>query len=173
LTSDRTTAAGDGIRRTFLPVGVALVSMAGMGMEIILTRVFSVLFFYHYVFAILSGAVLGIALGAWIVHRWGSPADVWRRLQRLALLAGGVVLGLALLISATVSIDGRLLLTCAAALPYVLIGMTMVTVFSTWSESSPTLYWADLGGAGLGALAAVPLLNWLGGLNALVSCSRP
>ncbi len=164
---DRGASHSDRTAGTWLLTGLAVVSTAGMAMEIMLSRVFSVLFFYHYVFAVLSGAVLGIAVGAAVVHHRGVPADVLRRLQRLTLLAGGGVLGLTLLIATTVSVDSRLLLACAAGLPYVLIGMTMTTVFSTWAEKSPSLYWADLGGAGLGAPAAIMLLNWLGGLQAL------
>ena len=44
-------------RQPFLLAGIALISLAGMALEITLTRVFSVLFFYHYVFAILSIAM--------------------------------------------------------------------------------------------------------------------
>ncbi len=164
------------MRSRLLLSGIALVSLAGMLLEIALTRVFSVIFFYHYVFAILSAAVLGIGLGAAIVHQRSeteATRDPSTRLQLLAALTGGTVIGLAALIAFTLSIDGRILMTAAVALPYVLIGMTLATAFTAYTGASPKLYWADLSGAGLGAAAAIPLLNWLGGFSLLLLTSLP
>jgi predicted membrane-bound spermidine synthase len=152
-------------------VGIALISLAGMALEITLTRVFSVLFFYHYVFAILSIAMLGVGLGAALVYQWGrtpTPGRALNRAQTMTLLASAAVLGLALVIFATISFDARPLLAAAAALPYLLLGMTLATLFTAWPQASPTLYGADLLGAALGAVAAIPLLNWLGGLDTLL-----
>ncbi|MGD8737507.1 MAG: hypothetical protein PVJ85_12205, partial [Anaerolineae bacterium] len=162
---------GGRAQRLFLLAGIGLISLAGMALEIILTRVFSVLFFYHYVFAILSIAVMGLGLGAALVYRWApglSPREALSRAQLFALLAAAAVLGLAWLVLATVAIDGRILLASASAVPYVLLGMALATLFSAQPTASPTLYGADLLGAGLGAIAAIWLLNWLGGPGALL-----
>jgi hypothetical protein len=153
-----------------LLVGIALLSLAGMALEITLTRVFAVLFFYHYVFAILSVAMLGVGLGAALIYGRKTvpdPVGTLKLAQTLTLLAGLVVLGLALAVVLTVAVDGRLLLAVLAAIVYLLLGMTLTALFTAWPQSSPTLYGADLCGAGLGAAAAIPLLNWLGGLDAL------
>ena len=158
-------------RQPTLLAGIWLISLAGMTLEITLSRVFSVLFFYHYAFAILSIAMLGIGLGAALVHRRRSVPAPGRSLlhaQALTLLASIAALALALTLIATVSIDGRLLLAAAASIPYLLLGMTLATLFTAWPGASPSLYAADLVGAGLGAAAAIPLLNWLGGLDALL-----
>jgi hypothetical protein len=158
-------------RQLIFLTGIALISLAGMALEITLTRVFSVLFFYHYVFAILSIAMLGVGLGAALVYQRGTAPTRGRallRAQNLTLLCSVAVLGLAVVVVATAPIDGRLLLAAAAAIPYLLLGMTLATLFGAWPEASPTLYGADLSGAGLGAAAAIPLLNWLGGLDALL-----
>jgi predicted membrane-bound spermidine synthase len=142
-----------------------------MVLEITLTRVFSVLFFYHYVFAILSIAMLGVGVGAALVYQWGKlPAHdrALNRAQTMTLLTSATVLGLTLVVVATISLDVRLWLAVAAAIPYLLLGMTLATLFSAQPEASPILYGADLLGAALGAAAAIPLLNWLGGLDALL-----
>ncbi len=159
------------LRQPLLLAGLTLISLAGMALEITLTRVFSVLFFYHYVFAILSIAMLGVGLGAALVYQSGKVSDPGSSLtqaQTLTLLASAAVLGLALAVVAAVPLDGRLLLAVAAAFPYLLLGMTLATLFAAWPKASPSLYGADLLGAGLGAAAAIPLLNWLGGLDALL-----
>jgi predicted membrane-bound spermidine synthase len=158
-------------KQSFLLGAISLISLGGTAVEITLSRVFSVLFFYHYVFAILSIAMLGIGLGAALVHQRAKAPKPGRSLlqtQTLSLLSSLAVLALALTIVATVSIDGRLLLAVASAIPYLLLGMALATLFSAWPAASPTLYAADLAGAGLGAAAAIPLLNWLGGLDALL-----
>jgi hypothetical protein len=158
-------------RQPILLAGISLISLGGTALEITLSRVFSVLFFYHYVFAILSIAMLGIGLGAALVHQRATAPKPGRSLlqtQTLTLLSGVAVLALALTIVATVSIDGRLLLAAVSAIPYLFLGMALATLFTAWPAESPTLYAADLAGAGLGAAAAIPLLNWLGGLDALL-----
>lgn len=133
-----------------LLAGIALISLAGMALEITLSRVFSALFFYHYAFAILSIAMLGIGLGAALVHQQGTVPTPGRSLlqaQTLTLLSSVAVLALALTTVATVSIDGRLLLAAAATIPYLLLDMTLATLFAAWMGASPSLYAADLAGA--------------------------
>jgi len=158
-------------RQPLALAGLSLISLAGMALEITLSRVLSVLFFYHYVFAILSIAMLGIGLGAALVQQRTTIPTPGRSLlqaQTLTLLSGVAVLALALTIVATAPIDGRLLLAAIVTIPYLLLGMTLATLFAARPGASPTLYAADLAGAGLGVAAAIPLLNWLGGLDALL-----
>ncbi|MCB9446195.1 MAG: hypothetical protein H6669_18355 [Ardenticatenaceae bacterium] len=151
---------------SLLFLAVALTTFAGMVLEIALTRVLSILFFYNYVFVILAVAVLGMGLGAAVVHQ---RRQLWAdgRLGWLALAAGASVAGLALLIVALVGVDGRIPLAILTIIPYLLIGMVLAATFTVHSEQTTTLYAADLGGAALGAAATIPLLNWLNGLDAL------
>ncbi len=90
-------------------LAVALTSFTGLILEIALTRLLSILFFYNYVFVILSVAMLGIGVGAAVVHQWQTWANS-RRLGWLALAAGGSVAGVALMIAALVGVDGRIAL---------------------------------------------------------------
>ena len=66
---------------TAFSLTLALLSGAGILLEIALTRLFSTLFFPPYVFAIISVAVLGIGLGAALAT--AKPA--WRSPKRLPL----------------------------------------------------------------------------------------
>jgi len=144
-----------------------LLSFASIFLEIALTRLFSTLFYPPYVFAIISLAVLGLGLGA-ALAAWRAP---WRAAARLPLyLSLGGLLALALLLTAvfTASLDLHGGLLALVPLPYFWLGLGLATFFSANPADSPRLYRADLLGAGLGALAAVPLLNSLGALNAVL-----
>ncbi len=56
----------------------------------------------------------------------------------------------------------------AAAVPFFLTGLLFSIVFARESRRIPRLYGADLCGGALACLAVVPLLNWLGGPNAIL-----
>ena len=151
--------------RTLL--GTAFLSAGGLLLEITFTRVLSVAYFQAYVFIVLSVAVFGTGLGAALA--------TWRpRLRNTHLLhlwSAGAGVGTILLTLLTVLLAGselRLLLLAISVLPYTLIGLALATVFSSAAEHSPALYWADLGGAGLGVAFATPIMNLIGGLNGML-----
>lgn len=147
-----------------LPFGVGLLSMGSLVLEVALTRLFSTLFYPPAVFAVLSLAVFGIGLGA-AYATWKKQA---RRIERLppylSLSAASALL--IVLFSAVAGLHPALYLL--VPFPFVFTGIALTTLFSSAPEKSPQLYFADLAGAGVGALLAVPVLNQLGGLNAVL-----
>ena len=154
-------------RRPVRPLAVALLSGGGLLLEIALTRLFSLLFYPPAVFAILSLAVLGIGLGAALA--------AWRRRLRRAELAApyialAALASLLLVLWTTVAPDsGRQIpLFGLVVLPYIAIGLALATLFSSEPAASPRLYRADLLGAALGTLLAVPALNLEGAVNAVL-----
>src|SRR5258707_14504150 len=75
-------------RPRLLLLGVMITSMAGLIIELTLTRLFSVLFYYHFAFMAFSVALLGLGAGGlcsyWIVG--DRPLNtLW---PRLAMLSG-------------------------------------------------------------------------------------
>ena len=56
----------------------------------------------------------------------------------------------------------------AAAVPFFLTGLLFSVVFARETSRISRLYGADLCGGALACLAVVPLLNWLGGPNAIL-----
>jgi hypothetical protein len=154
------------------PLAVAFLSGGSLLLEIALTRLFSTLFYPPAVFAILSLAVFGIGLGAALA--------TWRRSLRrpeqagnyiaLAALATVVLVLWAALAPATFgsSPAGQIPLFLLAVLPYVGVGLGLATLFGNAAAASPRLYRADLIGAGLGTLIAVPALNLGGGVSAVL-----
>lgn len=147
-------------------MALALLSAAGLLLEIALTRTLSVLYFDAFVTLVLAVAVLGIGLGAALA----ALRPRWRDLARLPTVLTAAGLSAATLVLLTTTLaggGGRTLLLAAATVPYALIGVALATLFAHYSAHSPRLYLADLGGAGLGALASVPLLDAVGGLGGL------
>jgi hypothetical protein len=148
-------------------ISLALLSGGGIFLEIALTRLFSTLFFPPYVFAIISVAVLGIGAGAALA----TIRPAWRQPKHIPyylILTGCTTLVLLLTVVWTASIDLHGVLLGFVLLPYLFIGLALATIFSETPAASPRLYRADLVGAGLGAILAIPLLNLFGGINGII-----
>lgn len=153
-----------------LMAGAGALSAGSLLFEVALTRILSLLFFSSYAFVVLSVAVLGIGLGAGLAS-W-RPA--WRSPQCLAGWAALAALAAILVTALTVALAStplRSLTLAAAALPFGFVGLALSTLFAWRSAASYRLYWADLLGAGLGALAALPLLNALGGVGGALAAA--
>jgi hypothetical protein len=145
-------------------LSLALLSGGGLSLEIILTRLFSTVFYPPYVFVVLSLAVLGIGLGA-AAATWRAP---WRRPRRASAYMALAALCTLTLIVFAVRIASPALqipLLVLVVSPYVFIGLALATIFSSSAAASPRLYLADLLGAGVGAVFAIPILNLVGVIN--------
>lgn len=141
--------------RTLLALG--LLGGAGVGLELTLTRLVSALHGATYVYLALSVALLGLGLGAALL----SVRPTWRaRPVGWAALACVSTLALTTLLLRVAGPPLPLLLV-AASVPFVFVGAAVTAVFAQHPQRSATLYWADLSGAGLGALLAPPLMNTL------------
>jgi len=167
--------------RTLL-VGLGLTSFAALLLELALTRLFSVVLFYHFAFLAISIALLGLGAGGVFAYLF---KDRLARTDTRALAARQcidssilvvVTLEVVLHVPVALSVTWRnfLHLTAlyvVAALPFFLTGLLFSVVFAreTWRVSR--LYGADLGGGALACLAVVPLLNWIGGPNTIVAAA--
>src|SRR3954454_22611220 len=163
-------------------VGVALVSFAALLLELSLTRLFSVVLFYHFAFLAISIALLGLGAGG---------VCAYLRRERLARLTTDRVVGLAAVFAsmATVCVlelvlHARVSLTLewrtfwaltavylGSALPFALVGVSLSVVFSRAESGVPKLYGADLAGAAFACMAVVPLLNLIGGPNTVLAAA--
>src|SRR6266436_3875639 len=123
-------------------LGVALVSFAALLLELSLTRLFSVVLFYHFAFLSISIALLGI--GA-----------VLCALNALAIFAALEVV-LHILISLQLSSYNFKRLTAiylSAAVPFFFSGLLFSVVFAREPRRIPQLYGADLLGGAVACLA--------------------
>src|ERR1700761_5080985 len=81
------TASDSDARRTWPQIyfGVAATSLAALLLELALTRVFSVIYFYHFAFLAISIALFGLGAGgvfSYVVAGWRMP--LFRKLGALA-----------------------------------------------------------------------------------------
>lgn len=167
------------IPERILLAGLALTSFAALLLELALTRLFSVVLFYHFAFLAISIALLGLGAGgvfAYLLKSRVSQVPTRDLASRLCMWNGAltfVVLEIVLHVPVTLDVSGRnfLRLTTiylAAAVPFFLTGLLFSVVFARETTRIPRLYGADLCGGALACLAVVPVLNLLGGPNAIL-----
>ena len=100
--------------------------MAALLLELSLTRIFSVVFYYHFAFLAISIALFGLGVGgvfSYVVAGWKAPLFI--RLGRLSGIASVLVVGaLAVILTETKDPTGwdLALVYFAAALPFFLAG---------------------------------------------------
>ncbi len=162
-----------------LLAGVAISSFAALLLELGLTRLFSVVLFYHFAFLAISIALLGLGAGGVFAHlgkRWFARFPTRGLLSWLCVcnaLVVPVVLEIVLHVpvSLTLSRANFLRLTAvylASAVPFFVTGLEFSILFARESQRISRLYGADLMGGALACLGVVPLLNLLGGPNTIL-----
>jgi hypothetical protein len=165
-----------------LLAGLGLTSFSALLLELSLTRLFSVVLFYHFAFLAISIALLGLGAGGVFSYmlkpRLGS-LDTRQLAMRLCMANAVIILlVLEMVLHVPVSLDVTVhnlyrltVLYLLAAVPFFLTGILFSVVFARESHRIPLLYGADLGGGALACLAVVPLLNWIGGPNTILMAS--
>jgi spermidine synthase len=162
-----------------LLAGLALTSFSALLLELALTRLFSVVLFYHFAFLAISIALLGLGAGGVFAYLLKSRFSAFgtRTLAGRLCMANAVVVVVVLeiVLHTRVALEvswanfGRLtVLYLAAAVPFFLTGLLFAVVFAREPKRIPRLYGADLCGGALACLAVVPLLNLVGGPNVIL-----
>ncbi len=137
-----------------------------MAYEVLLTRLFSLLFEYHFVFVATSLAICGLGLGAawgaWLLaHQSRDTLDMLRPGRIMIALA--VTLVLDSLLFSLMPWAGVVYIQAVLALPpFVLIGLLVAILFTARSADSARLYASDLLGAAVGTVAVLLLILWSG-----------
>jgi spermidine synthase len=179
LINQATRAASAKSSERRLLAGIALTSFSALLLELALTRLFSVVLFYHFAFLAISIALLGLGAGgvfAYLLKSNLARFDTRKLAARLCLVNSVVVLVVLEIVLHTpvaLEVTGKnflrlTLLYLSAAIPFFLTGLLFSIVFARETGRIPRLYGADLGGGALACLAVVPLLNWLGGPNTIL-----
>src|SRR5712691_10166767 len=173
-----TTDAGHTPDRAML-FGMALCSFSALLLELALTRLFSVVLFYHFAFLAISIALLGLGGGGVLAHlkkNWLAHFETRALVARLCSINALIVpVVLVIVLRIPVSLDiskaNFLRLTAiylASAVPFFITGLEFSIVFAREARHVSPLYAADLAGGALACLAIVPLLNRLGGPNTVL-----
>src|SRR3982074_46593 len=164
--------------RTLL-AGLALTSFSALLLELSLTRLFSVVLFYHFAFLAISIALLGLGAGgvfAYLLKTKLNATDTRWLAARLCLANSLIVLAVlevVLHVPVALEVSGAnflhlTVLYLAAAVPFFLTGLLFSVVFAREAHRIPRLYGADLCGGALACLAVVFLLNWIGGAETML-----
>jgi hypothetical protein len=151
---------------------VALTTLATLLLELSLTRIFSVVFYYHFAFLAISIALFGLGAGgvfSYVVAGW--KGNLFSKLGLLSA-ADSILVILAVLIVLAQGKDpsaGYLgLIYFTSALPFFVSGAIVSLAVSETIDRVNRVYFFDLAGAAGGCLLLVPLLNTFGGPNTTI-----
>ena len=161
------------------PVAVAFMSFSGLLLELGLTRLFSVVLYYHFAFLAISIALLGLGAGAvfaCVRRQWLEPWSIYQLGAALCASNGLLIFGvLEVVVHTSVSLHltwanfwGLTAIYVASAVPFFITGLLFSIIFARHPASVTQFYGADLLGGSLACLALVPLLNFAGGPNTIL-----
>lgn len=144
-------------------------------LELALTRIFSVVFYYHFAFLAISIALFGLGAGGVISYYVaGHGAALFRKLGLLSALNSLAVAGALTLILRLGGLEGFWALAAVyfcAALPFVLSGMVVSLAIAETIERVDRVYFFDLLGAAGGCLLLIPFLNIVGGPGTVLTAA--
>jgi len=168
-----TSSNQDGLQWPQVYLGVAFTTLATLLLELSMTRIFSVVFYYHLAFLAISIAMFGLGAGgvfSYVVAGW--RGNVFTKLGTLAAVNGIIVLA-SLVFNLTR--QGELsnftlgMVYFASAAPFFIAGAIVSLVISETIERIDRVYFFDLMGAAGGCLLLLPMLNTVGGPNTVIA----
>ena len=150
--------------------------------ELALTRIFSVVMYYHFAFLAISIALFGLSASgvfAYVARRWLDRYTTSGLLAAQAVIyAAATVVALFALVRLRVGLNYtpqnlRLMLTiyALAALPFFTGGLVITLAISRFASRINSVYAADLTGAAAGCLVLIPLLDRLGAPGVVLSAA--
>lgn len=160
-------------------LALACITCATMMLQVTITRVFSVMMWYHLSLVAVSMTMFGMTVGALYVHYRRDayrPENAMRACQRHALWFGVSMavsliacLNTPFLVRTTVM--GMLAMAwwmAVAGMPFVFSGIVVCLALTRFPEKVGRMYAADLGGAAAGCLVVVWLLDQVDAISAIL-----
>lgn len=171
-----TAPATRGVLWNQLYLGLGFTTLATLILELSLTRIFSVVFYYHFAFLAISIALFGLGAGgvfSYVVSGW--YGNLYAKLGALGIANSlCVVASLWFILSRPPGELGNLTLAMvyfASALPFFFAGSVVSLAISEAIERVDRAYFFDLGGAAAGCLLLIPFLNLFGGPSTVISAA--
>lgn len=155
-------------------MGVGLTTLATLLLELSLTRIFSVVFYYHFAFLAISIALFGLGAGGVLSYLLGARGKVFSMLGNLSVANALLVpAALIFLLTRTGGFTNTTLAIVyfTTALPFILAGAIVSLAISETIERVEQVYFFDLVGAAAGCLLLVPFLSNLGGPNTVIAAA--
>lgn len=147
--------------------------MGTLLLELSLTRIFSVVFYYHFAFLAISIALFGMGAGgvfSYVVAGWKAP--LFARLGRLSAVNSFLVVLVLVTIlgqSAHPTAWDLALVYFATALPFFVSGTIVSLAISETIDRVDRVYFYDLAGAASGCILLILLLNGFGGPSTVLA----
>jgi hypothetical protein len=163
--------------RPALLLAVFLIALSVLAFEVALSRAFSVLLRFHFVFLAISLATSGLGLGGladyltdgWFRRTLSLNAHLALRAALLALLYP-----LSIYVLFATPLAGHLtsvwVVSGICILPFFVAGTLLSRIFAERSEAGGTIYFADLIGAALGSFLVIGALQVMGATNVPFAC---
>ncbi len=144
--------------------------------QVLMTRLYSAVFSYHFVFLITSFAVLGLGLGsilAYTLRKKKNKAGLAaKKANKMAdqndvkgqISKGSIILAVSYITVFALNylipyVNNLLIYVVLGTIPFLIGGYLYSLVFTEFSSISGKLYFGDLVGSGLGSLTVIFLLN--------------
>lgn len=161
-----------------------LLGLSCLILEVTLSRLLSVITWYHLAFFAISTAMLGMTAGATRVYlRAPSPSvegEDWFLSNCCVKCALSIPAGLAVLCLlplniqlSVMSVLATLLATVLCAVPFYFAGIVVTSLLTRPGQQVGSLYAADLVGASLGCIAVMLGLDYLSAPSLILACAAP
>lgn len=156
---------------------IFVITLSVLAFEIALTRAFSVLLRFHFVFLAISLATCGLGVGGLIdfIIRRHTPRATQSPGVLIVAAAGLAILtplSMVLLFSTWLSayLTSVWVITGVCLPAFICAGIFLSHAFAQYAHWSGHLYFADLSGAALGSLLVIGFLQFAGGINTPIIC---
>src|SRR5438094_7957542 len=159
--------------------GVAFISGSLLMIELALTRIFSVVMYYHFAFLAISIALFGLSASGVFAYVFRArldrhPADALLARQSV-VYAIATIVALFVLVRLRVGLNYSpqnltlmLVIYALAAVPFFAGGLVLTIAISRLASRINAVYAADLIGAAAGCLVLIPLLDRVGAPGAVL-----
>lgn len=154
-------------------MGLGFTTLATLLLELSLTRLFSVIFFYHFAFLAISLALFGFGAGgvfSYVIA--GRPGNLSMELGRLTFINSvAVVLLLWFILSrhGEMTFGALAAVYAASTIPFFFAGTVVSLAIGEAIGRIDRAYLFDLIGAATGCLLLVPFLDFFGGPNTVIA----
>ncbi len=170
---------------TWYYLGLGIIAGATLLLEVTMTRIFSVAFFHHFAFLIISTALFGFGFsGVFLsIFPWISKFNFNKVLMTLSacfaistIITLKVVVDVPLQFGVVLEQSARFFIYLSVyylglAIPFFFSGMVVALLLSTIPARVNKLYFFDLVGAGIGCFLVIPLIPKLGAPGTVIAAA--
>lgn len=169
-------------------LSIFFISVSLFVYQVVLTRLYSAVLSYHYVFLTTSFAILGLGIGsiiAYMIRKKGRKPIVKLGKRKVAvnqedmkgqLNKGSIILAASYIIVFSLNyllpfVNNMLIYIVLGTIPFLIGGYVYSILFTEFSGISGKLYFADLIGSGVGSVVVIFLLDNAGMFRTILTVS--